>query len=124
MKKAYASLAVLALATAAFAKVDPARPMLTGHGNVTGRPGTLIITNQTAETAPSDPAIKLDKFEVTGSLLSVNPTKPMLTGHGNVNGRPGTLIVTNQTATSAPSDQIIKLDKFEVTGSLIKPARK
>jgi hypothetical protein len=120
MKKSLISLVVLAAAGAAFAQVDPARPMLTGHGNVDGRPGTLIVTNQTA--APAEQAIKLEKFEVTGSLMRVNPAKPMLTGRGNVSGRPGTLIVTNQTATG--DQATIKLEKFEVTGSLIRPVSK
>ncbi len=120
MKKTYVSLAVLASASAAFAAVDPARPMLTGHGNVTGQPDKQIVTNQTAGQA--DDAIKLEKFVVTGSLLPVNPSQPMVTGRGNVATRPGQLIVTNQTVGQA--DEAIKLDKFVVTGSLIKQPAK
>ena len=67
MKKILAIIAGLALAGAAFAEVNPTRPMVTGHGNVSGRPGKVIQTNQTATTAPE--TVKLDKFVVTGSLM-------------------------------------------------------
>lgn len=67
MKKTLVLFAGLALASAAFAQVDPTRPMVTGHGNVSGRPGKVIQTNQTATTAPE--TVKLDKFVVTGSLM-------------------------------------------------------
>ena len=67
MKKLIVTIAVLAMAGAAAAQVNPARPMVTGHGNVSSRPGKIIVTNQT------DPKMeevqKLDKFLVTGSLL-------------------------------------------------------
>jgi hypothetical protein len=81
MKKLIALLAGLAIAGAAWAKVDPTRPMVTGHGNVTTSPQKVIVTNQTAATpaAPangsSDAVLKLDKFEVTGSLLPHAPAK-------------------------------------------------
>jgi hypothetical protein len=68
------TLAGLALAGAAFASVDPTQPMVTGHGNVATKPATLIVTNQTstapaADAATKDDSVKLEKFEVTGSLL-------------------------------------------------------
>jgi hypothetical protein len=69
MKKLIAILAGLALASAAWAKVDPTRPMVTGRGNVATSPQKVIVTNQTAPDASSDGVLKLDKFEVTGSLL-------------------------------------------------------
>jgi len=77
MKKTIALLAGLALVSAAGAKVDPTRPMVTGHGNVTAtQPGKVIVTNQTAPAQPAaapadsqEETLKLDKFEVTGSLL-------------------------------------------------------
>ena len=67
MKNLLVTIAGLAIASAALAQVDPTRPMVTGHGNVDGRPGKIIVTNQTA--AKPDEAVKLDKFLVTGSLL-------------------------------------------------------
>jgi hypothetical protein len=71
MKKILAIIAGLAFAGAALAQVDTTRPMVTGHGNVNAQPRKVIVTNQTA--APSDDALKLDKFVVTGSLLK-HPT--------------------------------------------------
>jgi hypothetical protein len=67
MKKLIVTLAGLALAGAAFAQVNPARPMVTGRGNVDHRPGKVMATNQT-QTKTTE-MVKLDKFEVTGSLL-------------------------------------------------------
>lgn len=67
-KQLIATLAGLAIAGAAFASVDPSRPMVTGRGNVDARPGQLIVTNQTAAKDKDDP-VKLEKFEVTGSLI-------------------------------------------------------
>jgi hypothetical protein len=68
MKKILVTIAGLALAGAALAQVDPTRPMVTGHGNVSGRPGKVILTNQTAATP--EETVKLDKFVVTGSLMN------------------------------------------------------
>jgi hypothetical protein len=75
MKHVIRLVAALALAGAAFAQVNPQRPMVTGRGNVDARPGKVAITNQTAApaAAPADDAVKLDKFEVTGSLLPKAP---------------------------------------------------
>jgi hypothetical protein len=73
MKRIIVTVAGLALAAAALAQVDPTRPMVTGHGNVSGRPGKVIRTNQTA--VPSDETVKLDKFVVTGSLMNHPATK-------------------------------------------------
>ena len=67
MKKLIVTIAVLAMAGAAMAQVNPTRPMVTGHGNVNDRPGKVIVTNQT--DAKTDDVQKLDKFLVTGSLL-------------------------------------------------------
>ncbi len=67
MKKILAVIVGLALAGTGFAKVDPSRPMLTGHGNVSGRPGRIIVAHQTAD--PSSATVQLEKFVVTGSLL-------------------------------------------------------
>ena len=67
MKKLLVSLAGLAIASAAFAQVDPSRPMVTGRGNVVAQPVKVIVTNQTA-AKPND-AIELQRFVVTGSLL-------------------------------------------------------
>ena len=67
MKKACLLIAVLLLPAAAFAQVDPTRPMLTGHGNVEARPQRLIVANQTA--AKSGDTVKLEKVVVTGSLI-------------------------------------------------------
>jgi len=73
MKTLIITLAGLATAGAAFASVDPTRPMLTGRGNVSARPAQVIVTHQTSPAAPaqakSDEPVKLDKFQVTGSLL-------------------------------------------------------
>jgi len=72
MKKLLALLVVTALAGAAFAKVDPSQPMVTGKGNVAARPGQVMITNQTktaAEKTDEKKPMELTKFEVTGSLL-------------------------------------------------------
>jgi len=73
MKKLLITFAGLALAGAAFASVDPTRPMITGRGNVSAHPDQVIVTNQTSPTdqtapAPAEP-VKLEKFQVTGSLL-------------------------------------------------------
>ena len=68
MKKILVIIAGLALAGTAFSQVDPTRPMVTGHGNVSGRPGKIIRANQTASTSPD--TVKLDKFVVTGSLMN------------------------------------------------------
>lgn len=67
MKNILVTIAALALAGAALAQVDPTRPMITGHGNVSGRPGRIIPTSQTA--AKSGDAVQLQKFIVTGSLM-------------------------------------------------------
>ena len=67
MKKLLVIFAGLAIAGAAVAQVNPARPMLTGRGNVDARPGKVIVTNQ-ADIKPAE-AVTLDKFVVTGSLL-------------------------------------------------------
>jgi hypothetical protein len=67
MKNMLVTIAVLALASAAVAQVNPTRPMVTGHGNVNARPGKVIVTNQTA--AKPDDTVNLDKFVVTGSLM-------------------------------------------------------
>ena len=75
MKTLIITLAGLASAGAAFASVDPTRPMVTGRGNVTARPAQVIVTNQTSTTpatpdkAKADETISLEKFQVTGSLL-------------------------------------------------------
>lgn len=73
MKNILVTFAGLALASAAFASVDPTRPMLTGRGNVSAHPEMLIVTNQTSPAAPeqakTDEPVKLEKFQVTGSLL-------------------------------------------------------
>lgn len=74
MKNILVTFAGLALASAAFASVDPTRPMLTGRGNVSAHPEQVIVTNQTS-TSPATPAktaddtVQLEKFNVTGSLL-------------------------------------------------------
>jgi hypothetical protein len=67
MKNLLATIAALALAGVALAQVDPTRPMVTGHGNVSGRPGRIIQTYQTA--AKTDESVALQKFIVTGSLM-------------------------------------------------------
>lgn len=69
MKKLIVSLAGLALASAAFAEVNPTRPMMTGRGNVSLRPAQVIVTNQTAHAAKPEETVALEKFQVTGSLL-------------------------------------------------------
>ena len=73
MKTLLVTFAGLAMAGAAFAQVDPTRPMLTGRGNVSTRPAQLIVTNQTSPATPApaatDDTVKLEKFNVTGSLL-------------------------------------------------------
>jgi len=72
MKKSIILLAGLAGASAAVAaNVNPARPMVTGRGNVTVRPVRVIVTNQTA--AAEDDTVKLDKLIITGSLLKAKP---------------------------------------------------
>jgi hypothetical protein len=68
MRRIFATIAGLAIATAAQAQVDTTRPMLTGHGNVEARPNKAIVTNQTAVN-PNDQAVTLEKFVVTGSLI-------------------------------------------------------
>ncbi len=68
MKKILAIIAGLTLAGAAFAQVNPSQPMLTGHGNVDGRPGKIIVVHQTAGQAGE--TVRLDKFVVTGSLMN------------------------------------------------------
>ena len=77
MKTLMIALAGLATAGAAFAQVDTSRPMLTGRGNVSTRPEQVIVTNQTspapADKAKADDTVKLDKFQVTGSLLPHAP---------------------------------------------------
>lgn len=67
MNKLLVAIAVLAMAGAAVAQVNPTRPMVTGRGNVDARPGKVIVTNQTAPKA-EEPQ-RLEKFMVTGSLL-------------------------------------------------------
>jgi hypothetical protein len=69
MKKLLTVLVVTVLANAAFAKVDPSQPMVTGRGNVAALPGRVLITNQTKSEPEADKAVQLTKFEVTGSLL-------------------------------------------------------
>jgi hypothetical protein len=68
MKTLIAMIAGLALASAALAEVNPTRPMLTGHGNVSVRPAKVIVTNQTAPAAANQD-VTLDKITVTGSLM-------------------------------------------------------
>jgi hypothetical protein len=68
MNKLLLLLAAPALATAALAQVDPAKPMVTGRGNVDARPGAIIVTNQTKADDPKA-LVSLSKFVVTGSLL-------------------------------------------------------
>ena len=75
MKKIIATVAGLALASAALAAVNPTRPMVTGRGNVNVRPAKVIVTNQTA--AASDETVKLENFVVTGSLLKHPVAKPV-----------------------------------------------
>jgi uncharacterized protein YxeA len=75
MKKIIATVAGLVLASAAFAAVNPTRPMVTGRGNVNVRPAKVIVTNQTA--AASDETVKLENFVVTGSLLKHPVAKPV-----------------------------------------------
>jgi hypothetical protein len=67
MKKLIVTIAVLAMAGAAVAQVDPTRPMVTGRGNVNSRPGKVIVTNQTGSKV--DEPRTLEKFVVTGTLL-------------------------------------------------------
>ena len=67
-------IAGLAVAGAALAQVDPTRPMVTGHGNVTVHPQKVIVTNQTATpsqaaASTTDQALVLEKYVVTGSLI-------------------------------------------------------
>jgi hypothetical protein len=73
MKKLLITFAGLALAGAALASVDPTRPMITGRGNVSAHPDQVIVTNQTSPTDQTTPAsadtVKLEKFQVTGSLM-------------------------------------------------------
>ena len=75
MKKLTAIIAGLALAGAAFASVDPTRPMVTGRGNVDARPGKAIVTNATDKNQAADDTTKLEKFEVTGSLMKHQAAK-------------------------------------------------
>ena len=74
MKKLLVTIAVLAMAGAAIAQVNPTRPMVTGHGNVNARPGKVIVTNQTDPKL--DEPQKLEKFLVTGSLLPKATPEP------------------------------------------------
>ena len=74
MKIALTTIAGLALAGSALAGIDPTRPMVTGHGNVSLHPQKVIVTNQTA-AAPQDETVALEKFVVTGSLIHVRPAK-------------------------------------------------
>ena len=76
MKKILCLLAGLALASSAFAAVNPQRPMITGRGNVDVRPAKVIKTNQTAPAAATtdDTTLNLDKIVVTGSLMK-HPVK-------------------------------------------------
>jgi hypothetical protein len=73
MKNTLILTAALALASTALA-VDPTRPMVTGRGNVATAPTKVIVTNQTVEKA--DETMKLDKFVVTGSLISPAKKSP------------------------------------------------
>jgi hypothetical protein len=57
----------MSLAGTALALVDPKLPMVTGRGNVTGRPGRVIVTNQMDTN--SDQTVRLNEFLVTGSLI-------------------------------------------------------
>jgi len=70
MKPSALLFALFALAGTAFAApaVDPARPMVTGRGNVETRPVRVMPTHQAAP-AKAGEEVKLDKFVVTGSLL-------------------------------------------------------
>lgn len=72
MKTVVILIAALALPAAAFAKIDPTRPMLTGRGNVDARPHRVIVANQVAGELTND-VVVLDKFVVTGSLI--RPTR-------------------------------------------------
>jgi hypothetical protein len=80
MKELLITLAVLACAGAAFAQVNPTRPMMTGRGNVEARPARVIKTNATdateAATAAADAAVQFEKFVVTGSLMKHRPAVP------------------------------------------------
>jgi uncharacterized lipoprotein len=78
MKKLIVLLAGLALASAALARVDPKRPMITGKGNVTARPVKVIVTNQTAANPDSDNTVVLESITVTGSILHA-PAKTKVT---------------------------------------------
>jgi hypothetical protein len=83
MKKLLATIAGLAMASAALAQVDTSLPMVTGRGNVSTHPQKVIVTNQTATPAatPAAPAattsdegaLTLEKFVVTGTLMRSAP---------------------------------------------------
>jgi hypothetical protein len=66
MKTSYALPAVLACCSAAFAEVNPARPMITGKGNVEAAAPKVVVANQVADASGR---VKLENFIVTGSLL-------------------------------------------------------
>lgn len=72
MNKVFLLAVVLILPTAAFARIDPTRPMLTGRGNIDARPHRVIVANQVAPDTGDD-IVVLDKFVVTGSLI--RPTR-------------------------------------------------
>jgi hypothetical protein len=79
MKTLLVIFAGLAMAGAAFAQVDPTRPMVTGRGNVSARPDQVIVTNQTTPAAPTtktEDTVQLEKFQVTGSLMPHAATAP------------------------------------------------
>jgi len=72
MKKLLVLTVLTALTGAAFAKVDPSQPMVAGKGNVSARPGQVMITNQTKPAAgktDENKPVELMKFEVAGSPL-------------------------------------------------------
>jgi hypothetical protein len=68
MKRVLILIAALALSAAAFARIDPTRPMLTGRGNIDARPQRAIVANQVAGELGDD-VVVLDKLVVTGSLI-------------------------------------------------------
>jgi hypothetical protein len=92
MKTSLITLAGLAIASAAFADVDPSNPMIIGFGNTRSRPGAVVMTNQTAPATPipGEPTT-LDKFFVTGSLIGRAPKAASAAGlAGRAAPRPGT----------------------------------
>lgn len=77
MNKTIVLLAGLALAGAAFGKVNPTQPMVTGRGNVTVRPAKAIVANQTAaDHSAQDQADALNKYLTATSVLKRPAAKP------------------------------------------------